>query len=531
MSVAREAERRPTAPKLADGRQASYLVPMTLLRALAVLLLLPTLALAQPVPSGERGRPPAPASEGRRLPADTTTDHVLELPGRTLRFKATAGSLPLVDPAGAVQAEIAYVAYRLEGHGAAGRPVTFAVNGGPGASSAYLHLLVAGPWRLPLEGASISPSASPAMLPNVETWLDFTDLVFIDPVGTGYSRAATPEKARDYYSVDGDISALAAIVARWLRENDRMGSPKFFLGESYGGFRGPLLAETLATETGIGLSGLVLVSPVFDFGWLSEPRWKPMEFVTKLPSLVAATRERRGPVERRDLAEAERYAAGDYLIDLLRGPGDAAAVERMTTRLAELSGLDPALVRAQGGRLDVESLRRELGRQDGRVSSAYDTGLSNFDPDPTARRSEAEDAGLAGMKAVLSSAAVDLFWRRLGWRVPNARYELLNGQVNVAWRFGGGRRPPESFAELRRGLARDGKLRVLVAHGLTDLVTPYFASEILLRQVPAYGGERRVELATYPGGHMFYTRDGSRVAFRQAARSLYEKALQARGGD
>lgn len=518
---------------MADRPDASYPATMTILsRVLAALLfLLPGIALAQPVPTGDRPRPPAQAAEGRRLPADVTGDHVVELPGRTLRFKATAGSLPLVDPAGAVQAEIAYVAYRLEGQDASHRPVTFAVNGGPGASSAYLHLLVAGPWRLPLDAKSPSASASPATSPNAETWLDFTDLVFIDPVGTGYSRAVTPDKAREYYSVDGDISSLAAFVARWLRENDRMVSPKFFLGESYGGFRGPLLAEALAGEIGIGLSGLVLVSPVFDFGWLSEPRWKPMEFVTKLPSIVAASRERSGDVTRQDLAEAERYAAGDYLVDFLRGPSDPAARDRMEARVTELSGLDQAFVRAQGGRIDMTSLRRELGRGEGRVASAYDTGLSNFDPDPTGRTSEAEDAGLAGMKAALSSAAVDVLWRRLGWRVPNARYELLDGRVNGAWRFGNGRRPPESFSELRRSLARDAKLRVLVTHGLTDLVTPYFASELLLRQIPAYGTERRIELATYPGGHMFYTRDASRAAFRGAARDLYEKALQARASD
>lgn len=497
--------------------------------AFALLLLLASVpAGAQSAPSGERGRSAPTAAESRHLPPDVTTDHVLELSGRSLRFKATAGSLPLVDQNGAVQAEIAYVAYRLEGQDATNRPVTFAVNGGPGASSAYLHLLVAGPWRLPLEQKAISPSASPLIAPNEQTWLDFTDLVFIDPVGAGYSRAATPEKAREYYSVETDISALSAVVARWLRENDRMASPKFFLGESYGGFRGPLLAETLATETGIGLSGMVLVSPVFDFGWLSEPRWKPMAFVASLPSVVAAMRERKGAVTRQDLADAEDYAAGDYLVDLLRGPNIGAAVDRMVERLAALTGLDPAFIRSRGARLDAGSLRRELGRDGARVASAYDTDLSSFDPDPTSPRTEAEDAGLDSMRSALSSSAVDLLWRRLGWRVPNARYELLNGQVGGAWRFGGGRRPAESFSELRRSLARDAKLRILVAHGLTDLVTPYFASELLLRQIPTFGDERRIDLAAYPGGHMFYTRDASRIAFREAARSLYEKALAAR---
>src|SRR5688572_23343695 len=184
----------------------------------------------------EAQRPPRPGgqAEGRKLPPDTLTQHALELPGRTLRFKAAAGALQLVDPQGTLQAEIGYVAYTLDGVDPASRAVTFAVNGGPGAASAYLHLGVLGPWRLPLDGPSISPSSTPIVVPNGETWLDFTDLVFIDPVNTGYSRAvgSGDDIANRYFTIDGDIDNLAAVVARWLRTNDRMASPKFFVGES-----------------------------------------------------------------------------------------------------------------------------------------------------------------------------------------------------------------------------------------------------------------------------------------------------------
>ena len=477
----------------------------------------------------ERRAPP----DGRRLPADVTTQHRLDLPGRSLAFTATAGALTLTDPAGGVQAELAYVAYRRTGQDAATRPVTFAVNGGPGAASAYLHLLVAGPWRLPLDGRAISPSAPPALVPNAETWLDFTDLVFIDPVGTGYSRAngADGETRERYWSTDGDIASLSAAIARWLRENDRLASPKFFLGESYGGFRGPLLAEKLATETGVGLSGLVLLSPVLDFAWLSNPRHQPMEYVVRLPSLAAAALEKKGAVSRADLAGAESYAAGEYLADLLRGPADPEAASRVNRRVAELTGLDPTLVARRQGRLDMGTVQRELLRSEGRVVSAYDTGISAFDPDPGAASSQSPDAVLTAMEAPLASAAVDHLFRRLNWRVPNARYELLNGAVSGGWRYGRGRRAPESLSELGRVLALDGGMRVLVAHGLTDLVTPYFASELLLRQLPTLGGERRARLATYPGGHMFYTRDASRTAFRADAEAMYGQALAARQRD
>jgi carboxypeptidase C (cathepsin A) len=476
-------------------------------------------------PQGER-----PQAEGRKLPPDAVTRHVLELPGRTLRFTATAGALQLVDPNGALQAEIGYVAYTLDGSEAASRPVTFAVNGGPGAASAYLHLGVLGPWRLPLDGPSISPSAAPAVVPNPETWLEFTDLVFIDPVNTGYSRATASgeDLANRYFTIDGDVDTLAAVVARWLRTNDRIASPKFFVGESYGGFRGPLLAAKLQKDVGIGLSGFVLLSPVLDFGWMRQTHQSPWGYATRLPSYAAACRERAGPVSRESLREAESYAMGDYLTDLFRGVRDRDAVERVSARVADLVCLDPPLVRRLAGRIDTGTFQRELLRAEGRVASAYDAGVTGFDPDPNAAVSRFEDPGLTAMTAPLTSAIVDHLSRTLNWKVVDQRYNLLNGSVNGSWRWSRGRGPAETMSDLRQVLALDGNLRVLVVHGYTDLVTPYFASELLLRQMPDYGSAGRVRLAVYPGGHMFYSRDESRAAFRDDARGMYRAALEAR---
>ena len=181
-------------------------------------------------------------------------------------------------------------------------------------------------------------------------------------------------------------------------------------------------------------------------------------------------------------------------------------------------------MRRHAGRIDTGAFLSEFRRADGRVPSAYDTGVTTFAPDPADPNERGGDAVLTAMTAPLTSAIVDHTWRTLGWRVPNQRYELLNGSVSGGWRFGRGRRPAHVLDNLRQVLALDSRVRVLVAHGLTDLVTPYFASELLLRQLPAYGGETRISLATYPGGHMFYTRDGSRVAFRADAAALYGAA-------
>jgi carboxypeptidase C (cathepsin A) len=484
---------------------------------------------ARPEGQGQR-RPPERAE--RKLPPDSVTQHVLELPGRTLRFAATAGSLPLVDPNGALQAEIGVTSYVLHGADAATRPVTFALNGGPGAASAYLHLLVLGPWRLPLDGPTISPSAPTSLVPNAETWLDFTDLVFVDPVDTGYSRAVgSGEEVRDrYFSIDGDVGTLSAVMARWLRQNNRLASPKFLVGESYGGFRAPRIAHELQRGIGVGLNGIVMLSPVIDFGWFGQPRHSPWVHVLRLPSYVAAAQEAKGTVGRGTLAEAERYAASDYLVDLARGLQDKDAVERVVARVQALTGLDAEVVRRQAGRLDMGTVRRELTRARGRVVSAYDAGISGFDPDPTAPYSEHEDPGLTGMTAPLTSAMVTHLWQTLNWKVPDQRYNLLNGSVNGNWRWGRGRGSAESFSALRQALALDGNLQALVAHGFTDLVTPYFASELLLRQLPPNLADR-AKLSVYPGGHMFYTRDGSRAAFRADAQAMFRAALEARQGE
>jgi len=496
---------------------------------LAALLLATTTPHAQSAPQAERPAAEArKAPEGRKLPADAVTEHSVTLPdGRTLAFTARAGSLPLVDEAGKLQAEIAFIAYTMSGRDGAPRPVTFAVNGGPGAASAYLNIGAIGPWRLPVEGASISPSAPIGLVPNDGTWLDFTDLVFIDPVGTGYSRAADGEPKK-YWSVDADASVLSSAIARWLRTNERMAAPKFFVGESYGGFRGPLIAAKLQEEIGIGLSGLVLLSPVLDFGWLQTPRTTPWGHVLKLPSFAAAAIERAGGTPTRaTLADAEAYATGPYLADLLKGPSDKAAVARLANRVGALAGLDPDFVRRQAGRLSASGVQREIGRDTGRVASAYDTGVTGWDPDPTALSSGFEDPLLTALQAPLTSAMIALYSDRLNWKVPDLRYELLNNAVNRGWTWGSGRMAPEALGALRGALALDGNLRVLVAHGFTDLVTPYFASKLLIDQMPAFAVER-LSLTVYPGGHMFYSRPDSRAAFHRDAAALFAQALAAR---
>src|SRR5215468_248693 len=252
------------------------------------------------------------AAEQHRLPPDSTTKQTVSLPGRSLSFTATAGSIRLFDDKGEPQADIAYTSYQLDGADGATRPVTFLFNGGPGAASAWLQLGANGPWRLAINADQVTPSASPELQPNAETWLDFTDLVYIDPVGTGYSRfvATGDDVRRRFYSVDGDVASIALVIRRWLEKHDRLLSPKYVVGESYGGIRGPKVVRNLQTDQGVGVRGLILVSPLFDFREFSGTSL--LQYVASLPSFAAVAREGKGPVTRADLADVETYARGEF---------------------------------------------------------------------------------------------------------------------------------------------------------------------------------------------------------------------------
>jgi carboxypeptidase C (cathepsin A) len=472
--------------------------------------------------------PPAPAHEAataagdtRHLPADVTTQHTLELPDRTLRFSATAGAIRLADDKGAPRADVAFIAYRLDGADPRSRPVTFVFNGGPGMASGWLQVGAVGPWRIRLGAEAAIPSASPDPLPNAETWLDFTDLVFIDPPGTGYSRilATGDEARRSLLSVDGDIATLAEVIRRWLDRNERSVSPKYLLGESYGGFRAPRLARALQSDQGVGIAGMVLVSPALEIA--GGRGFDPFRWVVRLPSMAAASRAAKGRITPDMLTDVEQYATTDYLLDLLRGVRDAAAVARMSEHVAALTGLDPALVARYRGRIDSDVFLHELGRAEGRVASAYDATITRADPSPHAASSEYADPVLDGMKAPVSSAMVAIYTGRLHW-VPDNAYHLANDEIFRQWQWGRGLARPEAVSSLRAALALDPRMHVLIAHGMFDLVTPYFATRLMLDQLPDFAGPDRVRLAVYPGGHMFYTDDASRASLREASRAIIE---------
>lgn len=500
-------------------------------------------------PAAVASQAAAPASAqaaalAARLPAKSTVIREMTIGGKTMRFASTAGSIPLRDNAGALQAEVAYIAYvrvpekadgkagdqaNDAGMSAARRPITFVFNGGPGASSAWLNFGGLGPRILSFGNQGDTPSSPPLLRDNPDSWLAFTDLVFIDPPGTGFSLVDMSKEAlrKQFLSVDGDIQGLARVVSRYLVENGRLTSPKYLVGESYGGFRAPKLAAALQTGEGIGVNGVIMLSPVLDFARLGVQADAVIGYAALLPSMAAAHLEREGKLTPEALKEVEDYARGAFITDLLRGPRDAEAQERIIARVAEYTGLDRALVARLGGRVDPRTYAREVRQKQGAVVSQYDVNVGSPNPWPFNRDGRNNDPILDGAQAPLSSAAVDEITRVLGWK-PEGRYYLLNDQVNRSWDWGRGLRSPEALSDLREALALDPEMKALVAHGYNDLVTPYFQSALDLATLPALGAPKgaaqtleRAPLRAYPGGHMFYTRQSSRDAFLKDVRSMY----------
>jgi len=494
-------------------------------------LLAATAALSVAIPAAQAADAPAKAdvkpagAETASLlpafPPEASVKQTMVLHGRTLNYTATVGALPVRDETGKKIAEVVVTTYTLDGPKDPNRPVTFAFNGGPGAASVYLNFGAIGPKRIPFGAQGDTPSDPVRLQDNPGTWLDFTDLVFIDPVGTGFSRSlvSMDETRKRFWATKPDIEYLSRIVYDWLVKNGRMASPKYVVGESYGGFRGPRITHYLQTQLGVGVNGLVLVSPLLDGYARMDGDVSPLPWMINLPSIAAAHLEREHKLTPQAMAEISAYTRGEYMEDLVKGRTDPAAFERMVAKVSDLTGLDPAFVRRLGGRLETQAYLREVYRDRGELASRYDSNVTDYDPFPWAPDQEAGDPLLDMIVAPTTSAAVDFTTRIVGWKV-DARYEALSSTVGRNWDRGHGQ-DLESVTDLRQAVALDPKLKVLIAHGWDDLSCPFFASELIVDQTPVMGDPNRLRVTAYPGGHMFYARPDSQSAFRSDVMALY----------
>jgi carboxypeptidase C (cathepsin A) len=456
------------------------------------------------------------------LPADAHVDQTIELNGKTLKYTVTVGALPTRDADGKVAGQVVLTAYTVAG---GDRPVTFAFNGGPGASSCYLNFGAIGPKHL--EGAGNegdSPSDPTVLKDNQGTWLDFTDLVFIDPIGTGFSRSNVPEaeSKKLFYSTTPDIEYLSRIVYDWLVKNNRLGSRKYLVGESYGGFRGPRITHYLQSQLGVAMNGVVLVSPYLNPGQDEFEDLSPVPWMMTLPSITAAHLEREKKLTGDAMASVIAYTRTDYATTLLKGHSDPDGEKKMIDHVTELTGLDPTFVKYAGGRIETGAYLREVHREEGKLGSVYDSNVTSYDPFPFAPEQRANDPILASIIAPMTTAMVDFVTRVVGWKV-DARYNALSSDVGRHWDFDGNDLRRGSVPQLRQAIAADPKLRVLIVHGWNDLSCPFMGSVLTVDQIPVMGDPTRVAVKEFPGGHMFYTRDSSRADLRKDVMEMYGK--------
>jgi carboxypeptidase C (cathepsin A) len=453
------------------------------------------------------------------FPADAHTSQSVVVDGHTLKYTVTVGMLPVRDDKGNVTGQVVFTAYTMPGKN---RPVTFALNGGPGASSVYLNFGAIGPKRVNFGVDGANPSDPAVLHDNPGTWIGFTDLVFIDPIGTGYSRALVPDDkaTKLFYSTDSDITYLSRVVYDWLVKNGRMESRKYLVGESYGGFRGPRITEYLQTQLGVAMNGVVLLSPYLDPGASDNENVSPLPWMLTLPSIAAAHLERENQLTPEAMAPIIAYTRGDYAAALLKGRTDPAATDAMIQKVTELTGLDPIFVKRSGGRLETQAYLREVYRAEGKLGSRYDSNVTAWDPFPYAPHQVGGDPILNGIIAPTTTAMVNFVTQTVGWKY-DGRYNALSYDVNKAWHEEDDANEG-SVSQLREAVANDPNLRVLIAHGWDDLSCPFMASVLIVDQMPAMGDPTRVQVKEYPGGHMFYARLSSQAALLQDVKALYE---------
>jgi len=448
-------------------------------------------------------------------------------------YTASAGMLKIGPDPERPDAEIFHVAYTLKGADPATRPVTFVFNGGPGASSIYLHMSAIGPKSIITAGDGSFPSSPARLEENPDSWIRFTDLVFIDPVGTGYSRMlpgpdGKPGDPKPYYGVDGDVDAFAGFIRQWLTVNKRWGSPKAIAGESYAGQRIAGLSRVLAEQYGINLNRAVLLSPAFNVPLLAEPfpAYELLHSVTLFPTQAAVAAHHGLSTIKNDPAgfkTAEDYALTGYLTGLATlGRMNAEEQTAFYAKVGGMIGIDPALVALHRGRIGEAVFANNLLATQGKVLDLYDGTQASDNPTPEKRDDlVVSPRSLTILSGVLLPPFMDYLQKDLGYATDRP-YIVLSREAGVLWDRKSTLGTPEDLAV---ALTQNTDLKALVLHGYHDLGATYFVSRYVLEQsTRTPGARKRLFFGTYPGGHMFYLRTKSRAELAKDVRGFFEAA-------
>ncbi|MGO9825923.1 MAG: S10 family peptidase [Terriglobales bacterium] len=497
---------------------------------------------ATPDKSAESGKPAEPPKVEQAEATDkeehydvaevppVITHHQVTLNGKTLSYTATAGRLPLKRGDGKTEAEMFFVAYTLDGQDAAKRPLTFAFNGGPGSASVWLHMGALGPKRVVLQSNGFMPAAPYRLEDNPDTLLDRSDIVMVDAMSTGYSRAATAELAKKFLGVKGDVQAFGEFIRLYISRYDRWSSPLFLLGESYGTTRAAGIAGYLA-DHGIAFNGVTLLSMAVDFQTLEWNKSNDLPYLLLVPTfnMIAGYHHKLAVDLTQDIAktreEVVRWSTNDYALAL--GKGDAMTPEehrKIVEQLSRYIGLRPEVIEAHNLRIDVPTFSRELlldqklisGRLDGRFSSPNPDEDRDYDPTTAAILPPYTSAFNNYLRTELNYKS-DMPYRVFAYdEVGFSKWEWGNAVEGF----------PSTAGGLRSAMIKNPYMKILVMEGYYDLATPFAAANWTMDHLDLGSQFREnISYGTYNAGHMVYIDRAEHDKMKKDLVDFMEKCL------
>jgi carboxypeptidase C (cathepsin A) len=460
------------------------------------------------------------------------TQHTLKVNGQELNYTATTGYLTLREENGKERANIFFIAYTKRGvTDPATRPVTFSFNGGPGSSSVWLHLGALGPRRILMtdEGQALRPPYQ--LVDNEHTWLTDTDLVFIDPVMTGYSRPAEGVDKKEFLGYTEDVQSVGDFIRLWTTRFERWGSPKFLAGESYGTTRAAGLSGYLQDRHGLYLNGLVLISSILNFQTARFERGNDLPYSLFLPTYAAIAWYHKKlpafPDLKTLLPQVEQFALNEYTLALSKGDRlSPAERQRVVAQLQRFTGLSATYLEQTNLRINIQRFCKELLRAERKTVGRLDGRLTGHDYDYAGETNEFDPSYNAAIYGPYTTALNDYLRRELKYE-NDLPYEILTGRVQP-WNYNNVQNQYLNVAEtLRQAISKNPYLHVLVGNGYYDLATPYFATDYTFSHLELDPSLRaNVSMTYYPSGHMFYIHQPSLVQFKLDVAKFFQQALK-----
>lgn len=496
--------------------------------AMAAPVMLASAALAQTAPAADKkdatataaATPAAPTTPNRAV-----TRHVGTFNGQKISYTAITGETFLPGPDGKPQAAIFSTSYIKDGKDP-NRPVTFLFNGGPGSGSVWLHMGAFGPVRVAIPSDARDDGAPPyPLVANPDSLLDVTDIVFIDPVGTGFSYAMPGVDPQDFWGVTQDAKSVAQFIRLWLNEHGRWNAPKYLGGESYGTTRSAAVLNQLEGQyNDVSLNGVILISTVLDFGAGADTQGNEIAYALNIPTM-AATALYHGKVSHPGgaagiSADARAWAAGPYLAALLKGNG-LAADERAVVRkdLARFTGLSEAFLDRADLRVTPARFYKELLRDRGLTVGRLDSRYTGKDADAAGSEPD-NDPSFYGIDGGYTAAINHHARSTLGYKTDRS-YVTIGGVGKWDWRLNAGR-DSDTYMNvapyISRALRENAGLKIFVGQGYYDFATPFFAAEYALTR--ADFPKARIEFQYYDSGHMMYVRDEDRAKLSRDVRAF-----------